>query len=290
LTWHQDEPFGSTSIYAQWRVFDLASNAGVKVLLDGQGADELLAGYHGFFAPHFGSLFTAGRWGTLLREVLAAKRLHGLGFIDASKYLADSVLPESLRQGLRRLVGKSFPSPPWLNSHRLAIDNRNPSLAYGFKSRSVNQMAYSLLTATSVPMLLHWEDRDSMAHSVESRLPFLDFRVAEFLMGLPPAMKLWDATTKLVLREAMRGTLPEPVRMRKDKMGFVTPEEVWMRERAPERFRAELRRAVDVSHGVLTVKAIEYFERIISGNERFSFLPWRMISFGRWIERFGLAV
>jgi asparagine synthase (glutamine-hydrolysing) len=290
MTWHQDEPFGSTSIYAQWHVFKLAADAGVKVLLDGQGADELLAGYHGFFAPHFAGLFATRRWGTLLREIRAAKRLHGLGFAGASMYLANAVLPELLRQPLRRLVGKSSSAPSWFNRDRLAIDDRDPSLAYGFKTTSVNQMAHALLTATSVPMLLHWEDRDSMAHSVESRLPFLDFRVAEFLMGLPAEMKLWDATTKQVLREAMRGTLPELIRMRMDKMAFATPEETWVRQDAPERFRVELRRAVDASQGVIKDAAIDHFDAVIAGREPFNFLIWRMISFGRWMERFGVRV
>jgi len=290
MTWHQDEPFGSTSIYAQWHVFKLAAQVRVKVLLDGQGADELLAGYHGFFAPHFAALFAARRWLALLREMRAANRLHGLGFTSASKYLANAVLPELLRQPLRRLVGKPSSAPPWFNRNKLAIDDCDPSLAYGFKTTSVNQMAHAMLTATSVPMLLHWEDRDSMAHSVESRLPFLDFRVVEFLLGLPAEMKLWDGTTKQVLREAMRGILPEPIRMRMDKMGFVTPEETWARKEAPERFRVEVRRAVNASQGVINDAALDHFDAVIAGREPFNFLIWRIISFGRWMERFGVRV
>jgi asparagine synthase (glutamine-hydrolysing) len=290
MTWHQDEPFGSTSIYAQWHVFRLAAQARVKVLLDGQGADELLAGYHGFFAPHFATLLASWRWRTLLREMHAAKRIHDLSLAGALRYLANAALPEVVRQPLRRLVGKPSSAPRWFNRNRLAIDDRDPSLAYGFKMTSVNQMALAFLTATSVPMLLHWEDRDSMAHSVESRLPFLDFRVAEFLMGLPAEMKLWDGTTKLVLREAMRGLLPEPIRTRMDKMGFVTPEETWIRQDAPGRFRVELRRAVDSSQGVINDAALDHFDAVIAGREPFNFLVWRIISFGRWMERFGVQV
>lgn len=290
LTWHQDEPFGSTSIYAQWHVFKLAAETHVNVLLDGQGADELLAGYHGFFAPHFAGLLRSWRWNMLLCEVQAAKRLHGLGYSGSAKYLGNALLPELLRQPLRRLVGKSSKAPSWFNHKGLAIDDRDPTLAYGFKTTSVNQMAHAMLTATSVPMLLHWEDRDSMAHSVESRLPFLDYRVAEFLMGLPAEMKLSDSTTKQVLREAMHGILPEPIRTRMDKMGFVTPEEVWMRTQAPNLFRKELRRAIEATSGVLNASALDCLEGVISGTERFSFLPWRMISFGRWMERFSVRV
>ena len=125
-----------------------------------------------------------------------------------------------------------------------------------------------------------------MAHSTESRLPFLDFRLAEFLMGLPPEMKLSNATTKRVLREGMTGILPDMIRTRMDKMGFVTPEEVWVRNEAPDLFRVELRKSIDATHGIINAKALDYLERVISGTENFSFVLWRMISFGRWMERF----
>lgn len=146
------------------------------------------------------------------------------------------------------------------------------------------------LLHASVPMLLHWEDRNSMAHAVESRLPFLDYRLAEFVMGLPGEFKLSDATTKRVLRGAMAGILPEKVRSRMDKMGFVTPEEVWLRETAPDTFRSELRRAIEASRGVLRPNALDHLDAVVSGQRRFSSLPWRMISFGRWMEKFGVRL
>jgi asparagine synthase (glutamine-hydrolysing) len=89
----------------------------------------------------------------------------------------------------------------------------------------------------------------------------------------------------------MRGVLPEPIRTRKDKMGFVTPEETWVRQDAPERFRVELRRAVDASQGIIKkAAALEHFEAVLSGREPFNFLVWRMISFGRWMDRFDVQL
>jgi asparagine synthase (glutamine-hydrolysing) len=206
------------------------------------------------------------------------------------QYLANALLPELLRQPLRRLAGKSSQRPRWITPGRMAFDDRDPTVAYGFKTTSVNRMSTSMLLGTSVPMLLHWEDRDSMAHSVESRLPFLDYRLAEFALGLPAEFKLTGATTKRVLRDAMKGVLPERVRMRMDKLGFVTPEEVWMRQDAPDFFRAEMRRAIDVSHGVLNPEALTLLEDVIAGRRPFDFLPWRMMSFGRWMARFGVGL
>lgn len=276
VVWHQDEPFGSTSIFAQWKVFALAAEARVKVLLDGQGADELLAGYAGFRAPHFASLLRSFRWAELVAEMRAAGP-------RALQYLANGVLPEVLRQPLRCMVGKPAAAPAWLDAGRLGIAERDP---FG-QPRSVNEMSVRMLTATAVPMLLHWEDRDSMAHSVESRLPFLDYRLAEFVAALPAEYKLRRGTTKRVLREALAGTLPEKVRARTDKMGFVTPEEHWMKS-TPQPFRAEVRRAIDAGQGIVRPAAAELLEAMLSGARPFDFSIWRIISFGRWMARFGV--
>ena len=201
----------------------------------------------------------------------------------------NNVLPEALRQPLRRLAGKPGNATPWFDLATLGAAPRDPFLeAGGAKSRSVRDMSLAQLRATSLPMLLHWEDRDSMAHSVESRVPFLDYRLVEFVLGLPEDYKIADGTTKRVLREAMLGWLPERVRERVDKMGFVTPEEVRLREESPDRFRGALAEAVEMSGGILKPDITELLERMIAGRETFSFLPWRCISFGWWMKAFGV--
>jgi asparagine synthase (glutamine-hydrolysing) len=144
----------------------------------------------------------------------------------------------------------------------------------------------SQLLHTSLPMLLHWEDRDSMQHSVEARVPFLDYRLVELTLGLPEEEKLAQGVTKRVLREAMRGVLPEAVRERGDKIGFATAEEQWLRRDAPDAWRAALRQAIEASQGILRPAALELLEDTIAGRRPFSHLPWRMISFGAWMRRF----
>jgi asparagine synthase (glutamine-hydrolysing) len=287
ITWHQDEPFGSTSIYAQWHVFGLAAASGVKVILDGQGADEQLAGYHNYFAPRFGSLFRGLRWVRLARELRKTAHLHGQSVQWGARYALNNILPEWLRQPLRRLIKQSFANPVWLDMDRLGAEPRDPYLASGSaRSHSVRVMSLTQLTAASLPMLLHWEDRDSMAHSIEARVPFLDYRLVEFVLGLPDEYKIADGMTKRVLREGMRGVLPERVRTRIDKMGFVTPEETWLREDSPDRFRTALAESVELSGGIISPRVLELLERVISGREPFSFLIWRCISFGRWLKVF----
>ena len=292
IAWHQDEPFGSTSIYAQWKVFGLAAEQRVKVMLDGQGADEQLAGYHGFFGPHLGTLLRSGRIPTMLKEASAMKKLHGYSFARSAVYLANAILPEWLKGLLRKLTGRTTAQSAWLNYHRLNCKTINPFVAGGAAgAQSVQTFSIAQLTASNLQMLLHWEDRDSMAHSIESRVPFLDHRLVEFMLGLPDEYKLSEGITKRILRQGMSGILPNEIRDRMDKKGFETPEEIWLRETAPDLFRMKLGDAINVSQGVLhREESLRILEEMIAGERPFSFLPWRMISFGEWVKSFGVAV
>ncbi len=288
LVWHQDEPFGSTSIFAQWKVFELAAENRVKVMLDGQGADEQLAGYMVFFGPLFAGLFRRGRWLTLLQEIRAAKRIHGMTPLLAAKHIVNMLAPDWLRDRLRQRVGHVVLRPDWLDTERLNAEPGDPFADLGAKTATVNGLCRAQLTATNLQMLLHWEDRDSMAHSIEARVPFLDYRLAEFLIRLPDDWKLRDGVTKRILRDAMKEVIPETVRQRMDKLGFVTPEEVWLRQDSPEVFRRMLRQAIADSRGILRPQAEQVLERMISGEAGFSFLPWRMICFGTWMRCFNV--
>lgn len=286
ITWHQDEPLASTSIYAQWSVFRLAAKQGVKVILDGQGADELLAGYHSYFGPRFADLLRSGRWLDLWREIRDTKRIHGYSALDAAMGMADVLLPNTIRQRLRAMAGRTFANPSWLNLKRLGAAAIDPLVSSSDSASSIDGMSRAQLTATSLQMLLHWEDRDSMAHSVESRVPFLDYRLVEFVLGLPDEFKLSDGMTKRVQRAGMSGTLPDRIRDRVDKLGFATPEEVWIQHHASDEFRSRMRRAIQASEGILGSECLDVLEDMIAGRRRFSFLAWRLISFGQWMETF----
>lgn len=290
ITWHQDEPFGSTSIFAQWSVFALAADNGVKVMLDGQGADEQLAGYQGYHGALYASLFRQLRWIELWREIRAARQVHGHGPLWAAKYLADALLPAALRYPLRAMVGKETAAPGWLDLQRLGAAPCDPMRGEAGASRSIGELSYRQLTRSNLQMLLHWEDRDSMAHSIEARVPFLDHKLVEFVLGLPDACKIHRGVTKRVLREGLRGVLPETIRTRMSKLGFVTPEEYWMREEAPEKFRQAVRDAVAASQGVLRPEALRLADDVIAGRRPFDFTVWRMISFAAWLRRFQVAL
>ena len=289
IIWHHDEPFESTSIFAEWEVFRLASENGVKVSLDGHGADELLAGYEAFVAPHLAGLFSGLHWVRLRREIKAMHRLHGLGMDCAAKGIANMLLPEALRLALKRRSGASS-GVAWVNALALGADARDPAVMMGLKTTSVNTFSKVQLLYTSLPAQLNWADRDSMAHSIECRVPFLDHRVVEFLLGLPATMKMHEGRRKQILRDAMTGYVPQQILTRHDKMGFATPEEVWVREQNPEWFRKAAATAIEQAQGIINPAFKTIAEEIINGRRRFSFLLWRIICFGRWMERYNVRI
>ena len=203
LIWVQDEPFGSLSIYAQYCVMRLAQK-NVKVVLDGQGADELLAGYLAYQASYIRGLLHSFHAGKALREIAGSLRIHRGFFSSALRQLL-------VRRTRRNLL--TVPVPP--------VDRYAGSLADVLRRE---------LCSTNLPALLHYEDRNSMAFSLESRVPYLDVRLVEYVASLPLDQKIRNGVTKIALRKAVKGIIPESIRCRMDKMGFVTPEEIWMKE------------------------------------------------------------
>jgi len=263
LVWQQDEPFGSTSIFAQWNVMRLASQSGVKVLLDGQGADELLAGYHGFFGAFFADLTTQGQWGRLALELLSYRRLHGPTPRYVWANLARALLPGPLVRLVRsRMTG----SVDWIGADFRGQWGPIPAGPTGSASH-FQEMQNGLLTRNGLRALLHYEDRNSMAFGIETRLPFLDYRLVEFLSGLDAPFKIRHGWTKALLRDAMEGILPEEVRMRVDKMGFVTPEDVWFRTSLRDMAREVLEDSRTRARGYLNVDvALREFEAHVDGD------------------------
>jgi asparagine synthase (glutamine-hydrolysing) len=208
--WHQEEPVGGTSAYAQYCVARLSRENGVKVLLDGQGADEQLAGYRKFILVYLRQLVHAGRWIEASREALAffgnPDVLRTTRFIDGWRYVRRS----------NSIVELLWPSgaPPRPSSMGI--------------SRSLGARIKADLMHFSLPVLLRYEDRNTMAFGVESRVPFVDHVLVEWLAALPAQMRLFRGWTKAVLREGLAGLLPERIRTRKTKIGFSTPESEWL--------------------------------------------------------------
>ncbi|MFO0773158.1 MAG: asparagine synthase (glutamine-hydrolyzing) [Nitrospiraceae bacterium] len=297
LTWHQDEPYGSTSIFAQWCVFEEARRQGIKVMLDGQGADEQLAGYHGGFGYHLASLVRTGRWVELLRTILERRRFHGMSARQQFRSLIVPILPPSF-VGILTRSRRAIVEHDWLASDRFRGEQYRPqSFAAMLQAeglgpvRDIGDLCVAMTQATNLPMLLHYEDRNSMAHSVEARVPFLDHRLVEFSIGLGARHKIVGGTTKAVLRGAMTGVMPEKICRRQDKIGFATPEMEW--------FRGPLRRSIE---GAVEDVLSQYaglmnpggtramVNEMLDGLRPIDFRLWRIVNIGIWGRVFGVAL
>ncbi|MFN4073654.1 MAG: asparagine synthase (glutamine-hydrolyzing) [Thermus sp.] len=289
----QGEPFGSTSIYAQYRVFRAAKETGFKVVLDGQGADEILAGYDGYISARLASLIFRGRWLEASRLALnAVRRLGPLALIRLGRYL----LPLKMQGLVRRWVGEEL-VPAWLDWSWFVErgvrfgDGVLPEI--GMPDQDVLRgELYKSLRHSSLPMLLRYEDRNSMVHSVEGRVPFLTLELVEFLLGLPEEFILPESgVTKFIFREAMRGLVPDAILNRKDKKGFPTPELSWLRSMAPW-----VQEVLHEAQDPLKAPYLRYGEimrewsMVLQGHARFNFRFWRWINVLKWVELFQVDV
>jgi asparagine synthase (glutamine-hydrolysing) len=290
LVWHQDEPFGSTSIFAEWCIYKQAGATGLKVMLGGQGADEQLAGYPELLTQYYRGWARNLAFKPMIADLMSDHRNRGKSWGQLTVQLADALLPQAVRRPLQALRGSPNGHPQWLNPAALGVSAYDPLAKLGFRDATVQDASRIQLTSTSLPMQLHWEDRDSMAHSVESRAPFLDVELVEYLHGLPDNFRYAHGETKRLLRSAMRQTVPDTILDRRDKMGFVTPESLWVRNQGKTFFQKAIARAVENSGGIIQPSAIPFFKEMIEGKRRFSQSLWRVAVFGMWVDRFNAVV
>lgn len=296
ITWHQDEPYGSTSIFAQWSVFAEARRAGLKVMLDGQGADEQLAGYHGCFAYHFAALIRQRRLAALLRTAWERHRWHGISLAEQLSTLLVPLLPPPFTTWLRR-ERHAMVDHDWLGSEALrpyasrsAFDVARQSIGRPAIA-DIGDLSVVLTQSSNLTMLLHWEDRNSMAHGIEARVPFLDHRLVEFAIGLGDRHKIVGGDTKRVLRRAMTGILPDKVRHRRDKLGFATPEEQWFRGALRDAVRGGVEDTLARYPGLLNPRGVRaHVGDMLEGRRPLDFSLWRIVSLGIWGRLFAVAV
>ncbi len=283
LIWHQDEPFGSTSIYAQWRVMELAKERGVIVLLDGQGGDELLAGYPPSFYYLLSQSLKNAEILYLIKAVNQFRKNHAHLPNQFTMKMLAAILPawikplahkwikestEWAEEGFAKKYLRRFPKP-------VKLDN------------DLNNYLYQIFRYTTLPGLLHYEDRNSMAFSIETRLPFLDYRLVEYLFSLPSDQKITWGTTKVVLRNAMKDILPEEVRNRRDKMGFVTPEDIWFRTILGNPIGDIINSKSFADRGYFEINKVkEAFAKHCEGKTNISFMIWRWVNLELWFRTF----
>ena len=289
----QNEPFGSIAIYAQNRVFRRAAETGIKVVLGGQGSDELLAGYRGGWVIRLATLIDGWRWGTalrFLRQLARVRQPSDPTLLRIALMALRRVLPEPVVNAAQHLRPSQRPwiNREWCRAHHLVLDAAKPVRASG-EGRLRSELLRAV-TTLSLPALLRYEDRNAMAYSVESRLPYLTPELARFVLSLPPDYLVGpDGTGKRVFRAAMRGIVPDAILDRRDKIGFAVPMRTWL---------PAIPGVIDLLDAVSQIPAVDraaiapalaVLRDGKTPTERDSFLLWRLIGLAAWARQFGVA-
>jgi len=282
----QDEPFGSTSMIAQWYVMREVKRAGVTVVLDGQGGDEIFAGYHGYFAPYYADLLASGRVGTLAHELKAYRRLHGASHAKLAEMVVRRFLPDRVRWMAR---GRARGGTSLVHADLRGGYSPAPNGAQ-FPDR-LRRLLHMILTTRGLPELLRYEDRNSMAHSIEARVPFLDVRLVELLFSLEGRELIEGGRTKAIMRRALGDVLPAAVRDRTDKLGFVTPEGRFLRGALGDVAADVFASRSFAERGFVDAAAAQArLERHRRGELNAGFELWRVLNLELWAREFLDAV
>ena len=242
LIYTQDFPFGSTSIYAQYRVMKTAKEAGLKVMLDGQGGDELFTGY----TPYYYTFFIEAKKNrdyNLLRneqnfiqntplpndtDIFSLNKNSLISFIKQYIPNIKRLIPRSIKNKIKKMLNIPNNVPP---EKYIKVKEK---LYINYSYTTLNQMLYTLMSYTSLPQLLKYEDRNSMRFSIESRTPFADdIDLIEYVFSIPSVYKIHNGWSKYLLRESMSGIIPDVIKTRTDKIGFETPEYDWLKSIKP---------------------------------------------------------
>jgi asparagine synthase (glutamine-hydrolysing) len=283
----QGEPTAGPGVYSQWKVMQLAHGAGLKVLLDGQGGDETLAGYFRYLPTRLRDLLAAGDWAGFARLFGPVSDRLGLG--TALLHTFEPWLPAPLVEALRRRYGQGKDRVLSSTLRRVPSQAPDPRRAgspwRGRRTALWEQLAFDA-TVRQLPSLLRYEDRSSMEFGIETRLPFLDYRLVEFAFALPDEERLDGVTTKAIARRALGDRVPATVLARRDKMGFETPTDLWWRGRYAQEVRARLARTGPfqdwVDAGAIGTAVDDY----LSGRRDIGLQAWRWLSLEAWAQRY----
>jgi asparagine synthase (glutamine-hydrolysing) len=288
LVWHQDEPVNATAIFAQYCVMQLVRQNAVTVLLDGQGGDEVLAGYPFYYGYYLAQALHARRPDRFMSELRGARSVANVPWASLLSLTGWNLSPAWLRSLGWRLGGAKLLSHKPISSALVNAEfhqrhdqgarikhNAYPTLA---------QKLYDDVFNTNLPALLRYEDRNSMAFHIEARVPFLDYRLVQFAFKLSADAHIRNGWSKAILRDSMAGLLPDSIRLRRDKEGYTTPHNRWMCELTPQingLFGGQVR-----SEPYLSSEAITQLRSPSAGE-----IPgvWRLINLESWLRAFNLA-
>ena len=261
----------------------LAKENKVTVLLDGHGSDEITGGYNHGYYRYYADLLRQLHWGRFLHQYPSYLRHNPKGSILAK--IAKTAVVTALKEStLYRIEARySFQPIAWFNSKRIQMDE-----VIDINSSKLSNFLYNQVMSTSIQTLLHYEDRNSMAHSIESRVPFLDYRLVEFVFSLPSAYKIKGQLGKFIHREALKKIVPVEILERKDKVGFLAPGEYfWLRNEWKEFTLTAFQSASFKSRGIFDhTKIITQYNRYLNGDNRNAKKLWQVLMMELWFRSF----
>ena len=252
VLWHHDEPFGGFSVIAQNKILELIKKkTDIKVLLSGQGGDEILCGYRKFFFFYLEEELRKARIFNVLKNTLFSlfyrTILWQFSLSEAKRYLPSFQKYSDPLDSVLKIKGEL--EPIW-------------------ESKDLKERQILDIDKYSVPALTHYEDRNSMAYSQEIRLPFLDYRLVNFVLNLPSSFKIKNGWTKYILRKSIK-ELPEKIAWRRDKQGFINPEEKWLKFDFCDKIISLFKESKLDEIGILEKnKLLEMYKKFLKGDRR----------------------
>jgi asparagine synthase (glutamine-hydrolysing) len=270
--WFQEEPVLGPSVFMQYWVMKTAKDAGLKVMLDGQGGDEILLGYERYYIAYFCYLFKQKMFRRLIKEYFLAVKYSKLSFFRLSSYLIYFLNPPIRKIILSKRT--SFLKPIF----KKGVFNKLQLIKNSFLS--LNKLQYLEIQSLQLPHLLKYEDRNSMAFSIEARVPFVDYNCIESAIALQPEEKINNGYTKFILRKIAEKLLPYDIAWRKNKIGFASPSEKWLNQH-----NAQMQELVSRS------KILEYLCRYTPMlSELSNDISWKLYNIALWEEQYSVEV
>ncbi len=275
IAYHQEEPFPSSSIYAQYKVFELARQNNIPVLLDGQGADETLAGYHKYLHWYLQEVLSRNRFSKFKKERFALLK-NNIKVPWNVKNLAATYLPSHAAIALEKQEYLRVLRNDDLSKNMLSnIKGREWDGIHKPIITKLNDILYFNTMCNGMEELLRFSDRNAMAHGIEVRLPFLNADLVKFIFSLPSDLKISNGFTKYILRKLMQHDLPEKIVWRTDKVGFEPPQKLWMQEKNMQEYIYEAKSKL-VDEQILKASVLKKKSRALPAHSRDNF-DWRYL-------------
>lgn len=274
----QGEPTPTSSPFANYCVMQEAKNY-MKVILDGQGADEALSGYEYIPGLYYKTLLTHFRWITLAKELICYARLHRS--VRHIKYMLFFMLPSKMRTKVR-VAQRTYINPDFVACHQSSVIADKLYGANTMQEMLIGHFEYKL------EHLLKWGYRNAAAFSMDSRQPFLDKDLVEYSLKIEDGAKIHNGYTKYILREVMQGIMPEPVRKRVDKKGFSVPQDEWFRTEKFQKLVMDILQSESFAKRgfVIPEETIRLYKKHLSGEVNVSKDIWKWINLELWFREF----